>query len=71
MPDLVVSTPSAGVSNVREVESVPLLVQNKERMREMRPFDQRHLPPSVYQDSTDVIYVINDTKNCGKAWEQG
>ena len=48
MPDLVVSAPSAGVSNSRKVKSVPLLVQNKERMCEMRPFDQGLLLPSVY-----------------------
>jgi len=48
MPDLVVSAPSAGVSNVRKSESVSLLVQNEEHVREMRPFDQGPLPLSVY-----------------------
>ena len=37
MPDLAVSAPSAGVSNVCEVESVPLLVRNEECMHEMHP----------------------------------
>ena len=62
MPDLVVSASSAGVSNVREAESVPLLLQNEEHVREMRPFDQGPLPPlSTYVD-TDVIHMINDTR---------
>ena len=38
--DLVVSAPSAGVSNIREVKGIQLLVQNKECVRKMRPFDQ-------------------------------
>ena len=54
-----VSALSAGVSNVCEVKSVLLLVQNEELVREMRPFDQWSLPPSV---DTDVIHVINDTR---------
>ena len=33
--DLILSTPSAGVLNVREAKSVPLLVKNEERVREM------------------------------------
>ena len=38
--DLVVSAPSAGVLNVREAKSVPLLVKNEERVCEMRFFNQ-------------------------------
>ena len=57
-----VSAPSAGVSNVRITKSVLPLVRNKERLREMRPFDLGPLPPSVYLVDTDVIHVINDTR---------
>ena len=35
-PDLLVSAPSTGDSIVREAKGVPLLVENKERVREMR-----------------------------------
>ena len=38
--DLVVSGPSARVSNVREVKTVLLTVKNEDNVREMRPFDQ-------------------------------
>ena len=42
-----VSAPSAGVSNVRITKSVLLLVQNEERLREMRPFVLGPLPPPL------------------------
>ena len=44
-PYLVVSAPSAGVSNISEVKIVPLLVQNQKRMCEMSSFNQGPLPP--------------------------
>ena len=47
-PYLLVSAPSIGVLNVHEVKKVLLLVENEERMCEMRSFDQRPLPTSVY-----------------------
>ena len=47
-PFLVVSVPNTGVLNIREAKNVPLLVQDEERVREMRSFDQGPLPPSVY-----------------------
>ena len=47
-PYLVVSAPSAGVSNVCEAKNVPLLVQNEKHVRKMRSFDGGPLPPSVY-----------------------
>ena len=57
-PYLVVFTLSARVLNVREAKNVLLLVQNEERMHEMRSFDG---PPSVYLDrltvDTDVIQM--------------
>ena len=40
--------PYARVSNICQVKSVPILVKNKQRVHEMRPFDQWPLPPSVY-----------------------
>ena len=47
-PYLLVSAPSIGVLNVHEAKKVLLLVQNEERMCEIRSFDQRPLPTSVY-----------------------
>ena len=44
-PCLVVSAPSAGVSNICETTNVPLLVQNEECVHKMRSFDQGPLPP--------------------------
>ena len=44
-PYLVVSAPSAGVSNISKVKNVSLLVQNQERMCEMSSFNQGPLPP--------------------------
>ena len=38
-----VYVPSGGATNVREAKNVPLLVQDKERMREMRSLDRGHL----------------------------
>ena len=48
MPYLVVSAPSAGVSNVREAKNVLLLAQNEECVHEMCSFDRGSIPPSVY-----------------------
>ena len=47
-PYLVASAPSTGVSNVREAKNVLFPVQNEERVHEMRSFDRRPLPTSVY-----------------------
>ena len=44
-PFFVVSVPSAGVLNVHEAKNVPLLVQNKERVCEMRSFSRGPPPP--------------------------
>ena len=55
-PYLVVSAPSAGVSNIRKAKNVPLLF---ERVREMRSIDRGPLPPSVYLGRQNVIHMIN------------
>ena len=57
-PCLVVSAPSAGVSNVREVKNVQLLFQREVRVREMDSFDQGPLLPSAYLGRQNVIHVI-------------
>ena len=44
-PYLVVSVPSAEVSNIREVKNILLLVQNEKRVHKMHSFDQGPLPP--------------------------
>ena len=60
--DLILSTPSAGVLNVREAKSVPLLVKNEERVREMLSMTPPPLCLPNELVDTDVIYVINDTR---------
>ena len=60
-PYLVVSAPSAGVSNIREAKNVLLQVRNDERMRKIHLFSGGPFPPSVYQGrhqrhSRDKIY---------------
>ena len=44
-PFLVLSVPSAGVSNIHQVKNTLLLVRNEECMREMHPFDRGPFPP--------------------------
>ena len=57
---LVVSAPSAGVSNVHKVKNV---VQNEECVREMRSFDQGPLPSSLSTKvDTHVIDMIKWTR---------
>ena len=79
-PCLVVSAPSAGVSNVHEVKNVQLLFQSEVRVCEMHSFG---LLPSVYPGRQNVVHVIiwtglpplflytaSDQKlDGGKAWE--
>ena len=81
---LVVSAPSAGVSNSHKVKSVPLLFQNEEHMCEMLSFSRGHLLPSVYLGRQNVIHMIKWTRppppflhaagdqklDSGKAWER-
>ena len=55
-PYLVVSAPSAGVSNVCEVKNVPLLVQNEEHMHEcVLSIRDPHLPRQVKCHSCDKM----------------
>ena len=57
-PYLVVSAPSAGVSNVCEAKNVPLLVQNEEQIREMHSFERAYA-------SDDVAYkMYNGSMQC-------
>ena len=58
-PLLVVFISSTGVLNVCKVKSVPLLVQNEERLWVMHPPTP---PPSAYQVDTDIIHVIKWTR---------
>ena len=54
---LVVSAPSAGVSNVCEAKNIPLLFENKEHVREIPSLDGD--PPPL---DTDVNHVIKWTR---------
>ena len=57
-----VSASSAGVLNVHEMRNVPLLVQNEERVQEIRSFDWGPLPPLCLPSRHNVIHVIKWTR---------
>ena len=61
---LVVSAPSAGVSNIREAKkNIPLLVQNEERVcKKLHSFNQGPTPLSVYLGRQNVIHMIKWTR---------
>ena len=61
-PYLVVSVPSAGVSNVCEATNILLLVQNEECVHKMRCFNREPLLPSVDLGGHNVIHVIKWTR---------
>ena len=65
---LVVSVPSAGLSNVYKAKNISILVQNKELMCKMHSFDWRPLPPSVHlthvQDCKQMCNGTLGIPNC-------